>query len=498
MKSFDLIVVGSGLAGLHAALLGAKFGDVLLVTKANLVDSNTMYAQGGIAAALSAADSPSNHFDDTIAAGDGLCDPDAVRILVEEGPLRVRELIDLGVPFDRVDGQIVSTREAAHSFPRILHAGGDATGARIETTVIQSVRTSRRITVRENCVVSDLIVRDGAVVGVRTVDGSTGEVLDVSAGAVILATGGAGQLYAHTTNPIVATGDGIALAYRAGAAVADLEFVQFHPTALLVPGAPRFLVSEAVRGEGGILRNSAGVRFVPAYDPRGELAPRDVVARAIAFEMQRTGDPCAYLDVTHLGADNFRKRFPTISRVCGEFGIDIGRDPIPVSPAAHYLMGGISTDVWGQSTVPGLYASGECACTGVHGANRLASNSLLEALVFSDRAVRHYFRRSSAAASPNHPDTALDTMLAESGAFSSPRLDLPCRMSIGEPIGADPVGPTIADIQREMWAHAGLVRDGDGLATLVNHASGWVAALRPETPEVDLAVANLATLSRLV
>ncbi|HEY8883816.1 MAG TPA: L-aspartate oxidase, partial [Chloroflexota bacterium] len=406
-RSFDLIVVGSGLAGLSAALLAATYGDVLLLTKARLADSNTAFAQGGIAASLAPGDSPEIHYQDTMVAVDGLGDPRAIRALVEEGPGCVEELIALGVPFDRTDGEIAFTREGAHSQPRVLHAGGDATGARIEATMVERVRAARRVTIREDALVTDLLLDGGRVAGVRLLNGERNQLREAHGRAVLLATGGAGQLFAHTTNPVVATGDGIAAAWRAGALLADLEFYQFHPTALALPGAPRFLISEAVRGEGGILRNRAGERFMLRYDPRAELAPRDVVARSIVFEMQRTGDPSAYLDVRQLGASHVRARFPTISRVCSEFGIDIGHDLIPVAPAAHYLMGGIRTDLWGQTSLPGLYASGECACSGVHGANRLASNSLLETLVFSVRAVQQHFgRRQPEAADPWQPAVA--------------------------------------------------------------------------------------------
>jgi L-aspartate oxidase len=485
VTSYDLIVVGSGLAGLHAAQLGAEFGTVLLLTKSQLEDCNTAFAQGGIAAALFDGDTPSEHFRDTVAAGAGLCDPAAVSVLVEEGPRRVRELIELGVPFDRAGGRILATREAAHSYPRILHAGGDATGARIERTMAGTVRTASRVVVRENTFVTDLIVRNGRVTGVRAIGSTDSVPVELEAGAVILATGGAGQLYSHTTNPPVATGDGIALAFRAGADVADMEFVQFHPTALAVPDAPRFLISEALRGEGGILRNAAGERLMRRYDERGELAPRDVVARSIAFELRRTGDASAYLDVSHLGAEQVRQRFPTIARVCSEFGIDIGREPIPVAPAAHYLMGGIRADTWGRTSLPGLYACGECACSGVHGANRLASNSLLETLVFSDRAVRHCFGVADASLGPIPADGA-STWQADR------------RIVVQPDRSGTPSQPRREEVQEQMWARAGLMRDVTGLDALAATTSAWFAHPRGPASRESLELANLVSLSRLV
>jgi L-aspartate oxidase len=489
MAQFDAIVVGSGLAGLHAALLGARHGRILLLTKERLEDCNTMYAQGGIAAALESADSPDLHFRDTLGAGDGLCDPRAVRVLVDEGPASVRELIDLGVPFDRVNGQIVSTREAAHSYPRILHAGGDATGARIETTVVATIQATPNVIVRENHFVTELIVRDGRACGVRALDVASGETVEYTASAVILATGGAGQLFSHTTNPSVATGDGIALAFRAGAAVADVEFVQFHPTALVAPGAPRFLISEAVRGEGGVLRNAAGDRFMPRYDERAELAPRDVVARSIVFEMKRTDSPCVYLDVTHLGAERVRRRFPTIARVCAEFGIDVATQPIPVAPAAHYLMGGILTNEWGQTTRPGLYACGECACSGVHGANRLASNSLLETLVFSNRVISHVVGGSNGNASESQ---------ASSSVRRGERLDPAVVATVATaPESAESV-VTLPTLRAAMWQHAGLIRDDAGLQTLLSGALKAAPRLSAVAGRADHELANLITLGQLV
>lgn len=461
--TYDLIVVGSGLAGLYGSLLASRHGRVLLISKADLVDCNTFYAQGGIAAALRPPDTVACHYEDTLIAGAGLCDPRAVRALVEEGPARVLDLIRLGVPFDRHDGALDFTREGAHRQNRILHAGGDASGARIETTMLEQVTGSPNVDVRERHVLLDLILdATGRVQGVRVLDDTRGEIREFYGRAVLLATGGAGQLFAHTTNPTVATGDGIAVAFRAGADLADLEFVQFHPTALFQEGAPRFLISEAVRGEGGILRNAAGEAFMARYDARGDLAPRDVVSRAIRFECERTGAPCAYLDVTHLGARHVRERFPTIARVCAEHGIDVGREPIPVAPAAHYLMGGILTDEHGATSLPGLYASGECACSGVHGANRLASNSLLETIVFSARAVERHF--GVAASPPSGIAIGADE-----------ELESPLRVEVTAP--ERPARPAVdRDALRELtWRQAGLVRDAGGLGDLAATAAACLA-----------------------
>lgn len=383
---YDVVVVGSGIAGLYAALLAAPHCTVLVVTKGSLEESNTRYAQGGIAAALAPQDSPELHLRDTIAAGDGLGDPRPLGILTREAPDCILDLVRLGVPFDREGEELAFTLEAAHSLPRVLHAGGDATGARIEKTLARAVRAAG-VTVQEDAHCTGLLTQDGAVCGV-TLLLADGTAVEITASQVILASGGAGQLYARTTNPAVATGDGLAIAYRAGAELMDLEFMQFHPTALVLPGAPSFLISEAVRGEGGILRGVCGHAFMVDYHADRELAPRDVVARAIHQQMLQTQSAHVWLDVTHLPTDRVERRFPSILAFCRRHGIDPVREPIPVAPAAHYLMGGVRTDSWGRTSLPGLFACGEVACTGVHGANRLASNSLLEGLVFARRSVQ--------------------------------------------------------------------------------------------------------------
>ncbi len=383
--SFDFLIVGGGIAGLRAAVALAPAGRVLILTKADATESNTGYAQGGIAAAIGRDDSAALHGADTMRAGDGLCDEAAVRVLVEEGPRYVQELMEWGVRFDRnADRTPALGLEAAHSVRRVLHAG-DATGREIGRAMWKHVVTLQAVCTVNHALVSDLIVEEGAVGGVRYFDHAGGR-HEVRGRAVLLATGGAGQVFTDTTNPAVATGDGVALAYHAGARVADLEFVQFHPTALNRTGAPRFLMSEALRGEGARLVNASGEPFMARYHRDGDLAPRDVVARAIVLEARATPGP-VFLTLAHLDPGRVRARFPTIAEMCGQLGLDLAKDPIPVGPAAHYLMGGIDTDVWGRSSVTGLFAAGETACTGVHGANRLASNSLLEGLVFGARAA---------------------------------------------------------------------------------------------------------------
>src|SRR6266516_2997719 len=391
-QSYDVAIIGGGIAGLSVALRLPEYLRVALFTKGQLGESNTRYAQGGLTAALGADDSPELHFQDTIAAGAGLCDEAAVRILTEQAPSAVRWLISMGVQFDRAqpagdshttaDGLSLG-REAAHSRWRVLHAGGDATGAEIERALMTVARQRSSIVLYEETYVSNLRVENGVCIGLEALD-RDGQAFTVEAQATILANGGAGGLWLHTSNPAGATADGLALAWQAGAALTDLEFMQFHPTVLVVGGGSH-LVSEAVRGEGAYLRNHAGERFMPRYHPLAELAPRDVVARSILSEMLSEGTDCQYLDLRHLPAAQIHERFPTISAICRRYGLDLAGDLLPVAPAAHYCMGGVMTDTYGRTTLAGLYAVGEVACTGVHGANRLASNSLLEGLVFGLR-----------------------------------------------------------------------------------------------------------------
>lgn len=409
----DVLIIGSGLAGLYTALKLAGRYRVLVVTKDDPEANATALAQGGIAAALAEADSPQLHFEDTLAAGAGLGCPAAALALAREGPARVGELLALGVPFDREDGRLALGREGAHSRHRILHAGGDATGKLIWQTLAARVAGEAKIRLLPKTVAVDLLTADGRCAGALVLfpDGSPGVIL---AGATVLACGGAGRLFPVTTNPPGATGDGVAMAYRAGAEVMDLEFFQFHPTALAHPGAAGFLVSEAVRGEGAVLRNEAGERFMPAYHPLAELAPRDVVARAMAFEMRRGQTDCVYLDLTRLDPELVERRFPTIVAACRRLGLDPRRAWLPVAPAAHYFMGGVRTDLYGRTSLPGLYACGEVACTGVHGANRLASNSLLEGLVFGARVAASLLGERLAA--PPVPDLRFGDLREEGAA----------------------------------------------------------------------------------
>jgi L-aspartate oxidase len=382
-------VVGAGVAGLRAAIELAAAGRVLVIAKDSLRESASEYAQGGIAAALSHDDTAALHEQDTLIAGDGLCETGAVHTLTASAPPAMEQLIEWGAEFDREDGRLLFAREGAHSRSRVLHAHGDSTGQEIVRALYQKAASLPSVEFRSFAAIIDLTL-GGAIVW----DEAAGTRVEVRARAVLLATGGLGRVFRDTTNPDVATGDGVAAAFRAGAEIADLEFVQFHPTALKIPGVPRFLLSEALRGEGGLLINNAGERFVE------ELAPRDVVSRAIVSELRRTGGESVHLDLAHLNApDRIRARFPRIYATCMRYGIDIGTQPIPVAPAAHYSMGGVRTDLEGRTGVAGLFAAGEAACTGVHGANRLASNSLLEGVVFGARAGRAMREQRSTATS---------------------------------------------------------------------------------------------------
>jgi L-aspartate oxidase len=442
----DFLIIGSGIAALRAAAELAGRGDVLILTKAEPREGNTGYAQGGIAAAVGNGDSPALHAADTIAAGDGLCDERAVRALVDDGPRYVRELMAWGARFDRdANGELALAIEGAHSARRVLHAR-DATGLEIGRVLWERASALPGVVTQDHARAVALIVEDGRCGGARFLldDGSEGR---ARAAVVLLATGGAGQVYRETTNPPVATGDGVAMAYHAGARVADLEFVQFHPTALSVPRQPRFLLSEALRGEGARLVNGSGEAFMARYDPAGDLAPRDRVARALVREAERTGAP-VYLSLQHLDAAFVHARFPLISDACRRAGLDLARDPVPVGPAAHYVMGGVHTDLDGRTTVPGLFAAGEVACTGVHGANRLASNSLLEGLVFGARAGRA-MRGSSRDGWPEPEATGL----SPGGAT----------LDVGSTTAPAVQEPSLETIRDLMWRNVGLFRDRAGL-----------------------------------
>jgi len=382
----DFLVIGAGVAGLRAAIEASEAGEVLVLTKDRLSESSSEYAQGGIAVALSDEDEVSLHEQDTLVAGAGLCDREAVRVLAAEGPGQIQRLIDWGVEFDREGGKLEFTREGAHSRNRVLHAHGDSTGREIARTLFQKAKSLPNIRFRSFAAVVDLLREGDEVVGAVAWSERERRLEPIHARAVLLATGGLGCVYWETTNPDVATGDGVAMAYRAGAEIADIEFVQFHPTALFLEGAPRFLLSEALRGEGGYLRNAKMERFMERYDERQELAPRDVVSRAIVAELHRMEGGPVYLDLTHWPAGYAAKRFPRIYETCMHYGVDLEKAPAPVHPAAHYAMGGVRTDLDGRSSLRGLYAAGETASNGVHGANRLASNSLLEGLVYGARA----------------------------------------------------------------------------------------------------------------
>lgn len=480
------IVVGSGIAGLWTAHHLSAHGDVTLVTKSLLHESNTEYAQGGIAVALLPADSPELHKQDTLAAGDELCDTPAVEILTREGPDAVRGLIGIGAQFDSRDGKLIVGREAAHRRHRIIHAQGDATGAEVERAAAEAVKNSPNIRVLEHTFVTEILLLHGKCVGIETLDSVSGERVRILGGSTLMATGGAGNLYRVTTNPPVTLGDGWAVAWAAGASLQDLEFVQFHPTALAAPGYPKFLISEAVRGEGAVLRNRAGEAFMVRYSEElKDLAPRDEVSRAVLSEMNHDGSDHVYLDLTPIGdAATIQARFPGITAELRERGIwDETTFRIPVTPAAHYCMGGIRSDVNGQTSLPGLYSCGEAASCGVHGANRLASNSLLDGLVFGARSAK------AMAGAPDLTDAEI------SSAASMPAHDL---------LVADPAwGDRVRDL---MWDHVGILRDGEGLTEAANELDalhlqiGHSAAGKPEEVETAMMIraARLITQAALL
>ena len=465
----DFLVIGAGVAGLRAAIELAGSGTVLVIAKDSLRESSSEYAQGGIAVALSDDDEVALHEQDTLYAGDGLCDRAAVHTLVEEGPAAIQDLIDWGADFDREGQKLSFTREGAHSRNRILHAHGDSTGREIARTLYLKASSLPNIRFESYSAITDLLLSEGRVVGAVAFEEKLHRLRDVRARAVLLATGGLGRVFKETTNPDVATGDGVAMAWRAGAEIENIEFVQFHPTALHVEGAPRFLLSEALRGEGAVLRNNAGEAFMARYHEWKDLAPRDVVSRSIIAEMRQTGSPHVWLDLTSRDAEFIRHRFPRIYETCLAYGVDLVREPAPVHPAAHYAMGGVRTDLYGRTTLPGLYAAGEVACTGVHGANRLASNSLLEAVVFGVRAGRNM---------------KVHRELHVTGDAARPAM----------------LGPesTEAELRALTWEYCGIVRNRNGLESAIHALDRiiWEPASEPSVRLFELR--NLHELAGLI
>lgn len=484
----DFLIIGSGVAGLRAAIELAPHGDVIVVTKDRPAESSTEYAQGGIAVALSDEDEVGIHYEDTLRAGDGLCREDAVRILVEEGPERILELISWGAEFDKEGMKLDFTMEAAHTRRRVLHAHGDATGKELERVLLKKVRSFPSVEKYPYAFTEDLIVDNGKCIGAYILAG--GQRVALLSRATILATGGAGQIFGRTTNPAVATGDGMAIAFRAGAVLEDLEFVQFHPTVLYAPSAPQFLLSEAMRGEGALLRNINKDLFMKDYHPDAELAPRDVVSRAIISQMVRTKSNHVYLDLTHMDGAFVKNRFPRIYATCLQYDVDITRELVPVSPAAHYLMGGISTDTEGATSIGGLFGAGEVACTGVHGANRLASNSLLEGLVYGARAGR---------AAANYGLRISDGLLQKYEAALT-----------GEGDNLHPLRPGIRtqhfdmeeirhSLRKLMWKRAGIIRCAESLGEAKKKLQGWAFIQEKKfVTRRELELKNMLTLAGLI
>lgn len=476
----DFLVIGSGVAGLRAALELCRAGRVIVLTKGHPLQSNSIFAQGGVAVAMSEEDDVSIHLTDTVKAGHGLCRREAVRVLVEEGPGRIQELIEWGAKFDKAGGKFAFAREAAHSRSRILRARGDATGNEMVRALIAQAARQPRITRLDYHFTVDLVVEGGRCCGAVVLNETSGEQFIIPAKSVVLSTGGAGQIFARTTNPPNATGDGMAMAFRAGAELQDMEFVQFHPTSLYLPSSPPFLLSEAMRGEGGQLRNNKGEAFMQRYHPLGVLAPRDIVARAIWAEMAATRARHVYLDVTHLGSSFVKRRFPTIYATCLRHDIDITEEWIPVSPSAHYMMGGVTTDLNGATTLPGLFAAGEVACSGVHGANRLASNSLLEGLVFGMRA---------------------GVAAVASGARGSiPDVSQHCeRLNRTQVERLEDAEKVRSSLRRTMWGQVGLIRSRESLVRATAQLVRWEHMVsRSFGTRADLEVKNMVQVAHCV
>jgi len=475
----DVLVIGSGVAGLCAAIEASRHAEVTLITKDELKESNTDRAQGGVAAALGAGDSTEQHFTDTVTVGRGLCEEDTVRFVVDQAPDLIRELADWGARFDQEGGSLALAREGGHHCARVVHAHGDATGAEIEQVLIRRLKQCENARSVEHTFVVDLLTRDNTCLGAVTWSQAHGVTL-IWANAVVLAAGGAGQVYRETTNPHIATGDGLAMACRAGCELRDLEFVQFHPTTLYVAGAARVLISEAARGEGGILINKLGDRFMERYSEMKELAPRDVVSRAILEEMHRTGDTNVYLDLTHVDPARLAARFPLIKELCSLFDIDINEDRIPVCPSAHYMVGGVTTDLDGRTSVAQLFAAGEVASTGLHGANRLGSNSLLEGLAFGKRAGS---TAGAEVAAKDPPST--HKIRAAGGRRDKRGLDL---------------GDLRSSLRSIMWRNAGIVRDAAALSRTLERVafwSGYVLDASLDAPR-GWRIQNMLTLAGLI
>ena len=476
----DTLIVGSGVAGLSSAIHAAKDGSVLIVTKAKINENCTEYAQGGIAAGLCPEDSFEEHINDTLRTGQGLCDAVIVSGVIREGTKRVKELIDWGAKFDKENGELIFTKEGGHSHPRILRARGDSTGKEIEDTLVSMVNKHPNIRVFEYTFAIDLLVNNNTCDGIIAWRSREGKML-IWAKQIILASGGCGQVYRETTNPEIATGDGIAMAYRAGVELQDLEFVQFHPTTLYVAGAERVLISETVRGEGGILKNKNGERFMPKYHPKAELAPRDVVSRSILLEIYRTGHTHVYLDVRHISEKKLSTRFPKIKKLCASFGIDISRQLIPVHPSAHYMIGGIKVDQGGRTNIKNLYACGEVSCTGLHGANRLGSNSLLECLVYGYRASREISRELRKMKDGLSPHSFKEIS----------KNDRHCELDLEDVKNS---------LKSLMWRNVGIERDDKHLKEVVENIDLWCKYIINNEFSTPLGweVQNMLTVARLI